>query len=84
MSKLDKLLLIKNTQCYFDDYSVDRDKFEKLKKQIESSLKLERLVKKIINKKENDLGSWYNRGCHNLLQTLLDDSRKTGSREGSA
>jgi len=74
MTKLDKLLTIKNSQCYYDDYSVDREEFEKLKKQIETALRLERIAKRW----SKDEGYSHAELC----KELLEESRNTVSRQG--
>jgi len=97
-TKLDKILSIRGVRDYYDDGDIDKEEFNKLKSEIESSLKLERLVKKRIILLEKELdeiakthdgtrcsGSDYNLKIlneRNYYQTLLDESRKTVSRHG--
>jgi len=45
MNELGKILVIKNTQCYYDDGDVDKEEFNKLKEKIDKALKLVRLTK---------------------------------------
>ncbi len=49
MSKLDKILGIENTRCYYDDMDIDKEKYDKLEDEIESALKLQEFVKEEID-----------------------------------
>jgi len=99
-TKLDKILSIRGVRDYYDDGDLDKEEYNILKSEIESSLKLERLVKKRIIPLEKELAIIINtkhgiKSCgsdyhlitlneRNYYQTLLDDSRKTVSRKGSS